>query len=191
MKEEEEPFEHVMPLRPGDVILRRKRPRRRLRVLPNIPAIFRFLRDMSIRTPLIPLLLTLVGLWLLFSLALYLAEGGVSEQITSYGRALWWSLAAMQTQGLNNPGPVTTSGIVIASVWSIFSTVAFFGVIVGLFYAYFMHPRRHPSRELISTLQYNLGELEDLSVGELEALRDGTTRIINAQISKLKEKSSR
>jgi len=43
---------------------------------------------------------------------------------------------------------------------------------------------------MISTIQYNLGELENLSASELEALRDATTRVIDAQISKLKEKSS-
>jgi voltage-gated potassium channel len=190
MKEEEEQFERVRPLRPGDVILRRKRPRRKLRVLPNIPAMVVFLKDVSARTPLVPLLLSLVGLWLLFSLALYLAEGGVSEQITSYRQALWWSFGAMHTMGVNNPGPVTPVGMVIGGIWGIIGTVIFFGVIIAIFYAYFMRPRQRPSRELITAIQYNLGELEGLSAGELETLRDATTRVIDAQISKLKEKSS-
>ena len=95
----------------------------------------------------------------------------------------------MQTQGANAPGPVTTSGIVIGAIWSIFSTVAFFGVIIGSLYAYFMLPRRHPSRELISALQYNLDELENLSTDELETLRDTIVRIVDAQISRTKEKS--
>ncbi len=190
MKEEEEPFERVRPLRPGDVILRRKRPRRKLRVLPNIPAMVIFLKDISARTPLVPLLLSLVGLWLLFSLGLYLAEGGVSEQITSYGNALWWSFGAMHTMGVNNPGPITPAGMVIGGIWGIIGTVIFFGVIIAIFYAYFMRPRQRPSRELITAIQYNLGELEDLSASELEALRDATTRVIDAQISKLKGKPS-
>jgi len=143
---------------------------------------------MATRTPLIPLILTLAGLWLLFSLGIYLAERGVNEQITSYGYALWWSFTAMQTQGANAPGPVTTSGIVIGAIWSIFSTIAFFGVIIGSLYAYYMHPRRRPSREIISAIQYNLGELENLSLDELEVLRDTLVRIVDAQISRLKEK---
>ncbi|MBA7647777.1 hypothetical protein ES703_55556 [subsurface metagenome] len=190
VKEGEELFERVRPLRPGDVVLRRKRPRRKLRVLPNIPAMVMFLKDVSARTPLIPLLLSLVGLWLLFSFGLYLAERGVSEQLTSYGDALWWSFGAMHTMGVNNPGPVTVVGRVIGGIWGIMGTVIFFGVIIGVFYAYFMRPRQRPSRELISAMQYNLGELEDLSASELEALRDATTRVIDAQISKLKENSS-
>ena len=188
MKEGEEPFERVRPLRPGDVILRRKRPRRKLRVLPNIPAFFRFLRDVSARTPLIWLLVALVVLWLVFSLGYYLAERGVNEQITSYSHALWWTFAAMQTQGAATP--VTASGRVIGLIWSIISTILFWGIMLSLFYAYFTRPVRRPSREMISTIQYNLGELENLSASELEALRDATTRVIDAQISKLKEKSS-
>ena len=96
----------------------------------------------------------------------------------------------MHTMGVNNPGPVTPVGMVIGGIWGIIGTVIFFGVIIAIFYAYFMRPRQRPSRELITAIQYNLGELEDLSAGELETLRDATTRVIDAQISKLKEKSS-
>ena len=95
----------------------------------------------------------------------------------------------MQTQGANAPGPITPAGIIIGSIWSIFSTVAFFGVIIGSLYAYFMLPRRRPTRELISALQYNLDELENLSTDELETLRNTVARIVDAQISRLKEKS--
>ncbi len=189
---EKERFEEVTPLLPGDKVLRvhRRRPHRRLRITPNIPAVFRFLRDMATKTPLIPLILTLAALWLLFSLGIYLAERGVNEQINSYGYALWWSFTAMQTQGANAPGPITTLGMVIGLIWSIFSTVAFFGVIIGSFYAYYMLPRRHPTRELISAIQYNLEEMENLSTDELEALRDTTVRIIDAQINRVRGKAS-
>jgi len=189
--EDKERFEEVRPLLPGDKVLRilRRRPRRRLRITPNIPAVFRFLRDIATKTPLIPLIVALAGLWLLFSWGIYLVERGVNEQITSYGYALWWCFTAMQTQGANAPGPVTALGIVIGSIWSIFSTIAFFGVIIGSLYAYFMLPRRRPSRELISAIEYNLEELENLSMDELEMLRDTVVRIVDAQISRLKEKS--
>jgi len=190
--EEKERFEEVRPLLPGDKVLRilRRRPRRRLRITPNIPAVFRFLRDMATKPPLIPLIVALVGFWLLFSLGIYLAERDVNDQIDSYGYALWWSFTAMQTQGANSPGPITTLGMVIGSIWSIFSTIAFFGVIIGSFYAYYMLPRRHPSREFINAIQYNLEEIENLSTDELEALRDTTVRIIDAQINRVRGKAS-
>jgi len=53
-----------------------------------------------------------------------------------------------------------------------------------------MLPRRRPSREMVNAIQYNLGELENLSIDELEMLRDTTVRVVNAQISELKQKSS-
>ena len=190
--EEKERFEEVTPLLPGDKVLRihRRRPRRRLRITPNIPAVFRFLRDIATKTPLIPLILALIGLWLLFSWGVYLAERGANEQITSYGYALWWSFTAMQTQGANAPGPITTLGIIMGSIWSIFSTIAFFGVIIGSLYAYFMLPRRRPSREIISALQYNLEQLENLSIDELEVLRETTVQVVNTKIRELKQKPS-
>ncbi len=84
---EEETLEELTPLQPGDKVLRirRRRPRRRLRLTPDIPGVFRFLRQIVTETPLIPLILALVGLWLLFSWGVYLAERGVNEQINSYG----------------------------------------------------------------------------------------------------------
>jgi len=96
----------------------------------------------------------------------------------------------MQTQGANSPGPITALGMLIGSIWSILGTIAFFGVIIGTLYAYFMLPRRRPSREIVSAIQYNLEQLENLSIDELEVLRDTTVRIVNAQIKELQQKSS-
>jgi voltage-gated potassium channel len=188
--DKEETLEELTPTARGDRVLRirRRRPRRRLRIAPDIPAVFRFLRQVTTETPLMPLLLVLVVLWLLFSLGVYLAERGVNEQISSYGYALWWSFTAMQTQGANSPGPITGVGMLIGAIWSIFSTIAFFGVIIGTLYAYFMLPRRRPSREIVGALQYNLEQLEKLSVDELKILRDTTARIVNAQIRELEKK---
>ncbi len=189
---EEETLEQLTPLQPGDKVLRirRRRPRRRLRITPDIPGVFRFLKRIVTETPLIPLILALIGLWLLSAWGLYLAERGANEQINSYGSALWWTFTAMQTQGANSPGPITASGMLIGSIWSIFGTIAFFGVIIGTLYAYFMLPRRRPSREIVSALQYNLEQLENLSIDELEVLRDTTVRIVNTQIKELQQKSS-
>ncbi len=189
---EEETLEELTPLQRGDKVLRirKRRPRRRLRMAPDIPAVFRFLKQIVMETPLVPLMLALIGLWLLSSWGVYLAERGVNEQITSYGYALWWTFTAMQTQGANSPGPITALGMLIGSIWSIFSTVAFFGVIIGTLYAYFMLPRRRPSREIVGALQYNLEQLDNLSVDELEVLRETTVQIVNAQIRESKQKSA-
>ncbi len=183
--------EQLKPLLQGDKVLRvrRRRPRRRLRFTPDIPGVIRFLKQIATETPLVPLTFALIALWLVSSWGVYLAERGVNEQINSYGYALWWTFTAMQTQGANSPGPITAPGMIIGSVWSILSTIAFFGVVIATLYAYFMLPKRRPSREIIGALQYNLEELEHLSIDELEVLRDTTVRIVDAQIRDLKEKS--
>jgi voltage-gated potassium channel len=189
--ENQEAPEQLKPLLQGDKVLRvrRRRPRRRLRFTPDIPGVIRFLKQIATETPLVPLTFVLIALWLLSSWGVYLAERGANEQINSYGYALWWTFTAMQTQGANSPGPITALGMIIGSIWSILSTIAFFGVVIATLYAYFMLPKRRPSREIIGALQYNLEELEHLSIDELEVLRDTTVRIVDAQIRDLKEKS--
>jgi len=191
MTDKETP-EHVKPLLRGDKVLRvrRRKSRRKLRFAPDIPGVLRFIKQIANETPLIALMFALIALWLLSSWGVYLAERGANEQISSYGYALWWTFTAMQTQGANSPGPITAPGMIIGAIWSIVSTVALFGVIIGTLYAYFMLPRRRPSREIIGALQYNLEELEHLSVDELEVLRDTTVHIVDAQIKDLKEKES-
>ena len=174
--EDKEKFEKIESRVLGNKTIRiRRRPPRR------------FLEDVATKTPLIPLLLALIALWILSSWGMYLAEHNSNEQISSYTDALWWSFAAMQTQGA--PGPITTAGMTIGAFWSILSTVAFFGVIIGTLYSYYMLPRRRPSRELIGAIQYNLEELEHLSIDELEALKETIARLVDAQIGRLKEKS--
>jgi voltage-gated potassium channel len=187
---EKDRFEEIDPHLSGDKVLRVRRRKRRtkLRIIPNLPGVFRFVRDVITQTPMVPLLLVLIVLWLVSSLGLYLVERDANPQLSSYTYSLWWSFTAMQTQGANAPGPITIPGMIIGGFWSIFSTIAFFGVIIGTLYSYYMLPRRRPSRELIGAIQYNLEEMENLSVDELEALKDITSRLLDAQINRLRNK---
>ena len=186
-----EKYENVGRNRPGDRVIHRKyrSSRRRLRILPSIPGILRFLLDIVRETPFVPLLLVLVFLWLFFSLLVYLVEGPVNEQFHSYWFTLWWTFTAMQTQGANSPGPVHPLGMIIGGIWSVIGTVIFFGVIIATIYSYYMIPKRRRSKVIVDALQYNLSEIEYLSIDELAALRDTVTNIVNARISDI-EKSS-
>jgi len=187
---EKDRFEEVDSHLSGDRVLRvrRRRHRARLRLIPNIPGVLRFVRDVTTHTPMVPLMLMLIALWLISSLGVYLVERDVNEQLSSYTNTLWWSFTAMQTQGANAPGPITIAGMIIGGFWSIFSTIAFFGVIIGTLYAYYMLPRRRPSQELIGAIQYNLDEMEHLSVDELETLKATISRLLDSQISRVKKK---
>jgi len=66
MEDKQKPYE-IKGQRPGDrtVRIQRRTHRRRLRVVPNIPGVLRFLWDIVSETPFVPLLLVLTGIWLL------------------------------------------------------------------------------------------------------------------------------
>ena len=188
---EEKQFERIPPTRPGQEVLRRKRrPRRRLRLVPNVPAFFRFLWDIVTGTPFLPMLFALVALWLLFSVGIYFADRGASgTTINSYGDALYAAVAAFSTSGIADM-PVTAAGKAFCGIWMALGSLIFFGTIVATVTTYFMFPRRRPSREIVATVQYNLEKLEDLSLEELEILKETTDGLIDARIAQVKETSS-
>jgi voltage-gated potassium channel len=177
--------------RPADKVVRitKRKHRRRLRTIPNIPGVIRFFGDIIHETPFVPLCFVIIVIFLISSLGIFLAEQPVNSQFDTFGHTLWWSFTAMQTQGANSPGPITPIGMIIGAIWSIIGTVAFFGVIIATFYAYYVDPKRRPSKAIIDALQYNLEELDNLSVDELGALKDTVANIVNAQIVKIEENS--
>ena len=177
--------------RPADKTVRitKRKHRRRLRTIPNIPGVIRFFGDIIHETPFVPLCFVIIVIFLISSLGIFLAEQPVNSQFDTFGHTLWWSFTAMQTQGANSPGPITPLGMTIGAIWSIIGTVTFFGVIIATFYAYYVDPKRRPSKVIIDALQYNLEELDNLSVDELGALRDTVTNIVNAQIAKIEKNS--
>jgi len=158
-----------------------------LRIIPNIPGVIRFFTDVIQETPFVPLFFVLIVIFLISSLGIFLVEKSVNPQLDTFGNTLWWSFTAMQTQGANSPGPITPLGIAIGATWSIIGTVAFFGVIIAMFYAYFVDPKRRPSKRIIDALQHNLGELDNLSVEELGVLKDTMINMINARIATIEK----
>jgi voltage-gated potassium channel len=185
----EKPFEELHPIRPGERVLRRRRgPRRRLRLVPNVPGVVRFLGVIFTQTPFLQMLLLFIVLWLLFSLGVYFADRDASgTTINSYGDALYCQVAAFSTSGIADM-PVTAPGKVFVGLWMALGSLLFFGTIVATVTTYYMLPRTRPSRQIISTIQYNLEKLEDLSLEELVTLKDITDRLIDAQMGKVKPK---
>ena len=177
--------------RPADKVVRitKRKHRRRLRTIPNIPGVIRFFGDIIHETPFVPLCFVIIVIFLISSLGIFLAEQPVNSQFDTFGHTLWWSFTAMQTQGANSPGPITPLGMIIGAIWSIIGTVAFFGMIIATFYAYYVDPKRRPSKAIIDALQYNLEELDNLSVDELGALKDTVTNMVNARIAKIEKNS--
>jgi voltage-gated potassium channel len=184
---DEKPFEKVSKTRPGHEVLRRKRqPRRRLRIAPNVPAGMKFLRIIITQTPFVPMLSILTVLWLLFSAAFYFAEHTANPDVSSYGQALWWTMAAVETMGTPFK-PITTAGELIGGIWAMFGVMLFWGTIVASVTVYFARRKEGTLKQIVSTVEYNLERLDDLSLEELELLKETTDRLIDVQIKKREE----
>ena len=138
----------------------------------------KFIQDVVIHTPIVRMTFLLVILWLLFSAGIYFGERGVEgTTITSYGRALYWGIAAFSTAGIADM-PVSGASEIIGAIWIVIGSIVFFGAIVATITAYFMRPLQRPSKQIIDTIEYNLEQLDDLSVDELEVLKETTDSLI-------------
>ena len=138
----------------------------------------RFAGDINQHTPFVGMVLLLVVLWLMFAAGLYFAERGVeSSTIDSYGKALYWGIAAFSTAGIADT-PVSTAARVVGGIWIVIGSVLFFGTIVATVTAYFMRPMQRPHKQIIETVEYNLEQLEELDVDELDLLRETVDTLI-------------
>lgn len=138
----------------------------------------RFVREVSTRTSLLALVGLLVVLWLAFSLGLYLAERGApGTTIASYGDALYWGVAAFSTAGIADT-PRSGLARAIGGLWIVLGSVLFFGAIVATVTAYFMRPLQRPDKQIIDTIEYNLEQLGDLSIDELDLLKETVDGLI-------------
>jgi voltage-gated potassium channel len=150
----------------------------------------KFVRDVVVHTPILKLTLLLVVLWLLFAAGLYFAEHGAEgTTITSYGRALYWGIAAFSTAGIADM-PVNGISEIIGAIWIILGSMLFFGAIVATITGYFMRPLQRPSKQIIDTIEYNLEQLDELSIEELELLKETTDALIE-HVERLKSAKER
>ena len=149
----------------------------------------RFIKDVSAHTPFTKMVIALILLWLLFSTGVYLAERNVEgSSINSYGEALYWGVAAFSTAGIADT-PITNTAQLIGGLWIIIGSVLFFGTIVATITTYFMRPMQRPHKKIIDTIEYNLEQLDDLTVDELDLLKETVNTLI-AHVEQLKEKQS-
>jgi len=146
----------------------------------------RFIKDVAAHTPLIKMVVALIILWLLFSAGIYVAERPVEgSSITSYAEALYWGVAAFSTAGIADK-PVSGTAQLIGGIWIVVGSVLFFGTIVATITTYFMRPMQRPHKKIIDTIEFNLEQLNDLSVEELDLLKK-TVDMLIAHVETLKE----
>ena len=185
MKEND--LEELTVTLPGDKVFRRTVKRhRKLRSVPNIPLVLRVFRDIITRTPFVPMFMTLTVLWLIFALGMYLVERNASgADMTSYGEALWWALASVETMGTPYE-PSTTAGYILGGIWAVLGVMVFWGTIIASVTVYFTNRRGSHSSRIVEIIHYDLDELEKLTLDELEGLRVNTNRLIDDRIAKVK-----
>jgi voltage-gated potassium channel len=147
----------------------------------------RFLKDVFVHTPIVRMVLLLFVLWHLSSTLLFLVERDLpGATINSYGAALYWSVAAFSTAGIAD-APLSGAGRLIGGLWIVLGSVIFFGAIVATVTAYFMRPMLRPHKKIIETIEYNLEQLNELSLEELELLK-GTVDTLITHVEHLKQR---
>lgn len=130
----------------------------------------KFIQDILLHTPFLKMLFLLIILWLMFSAGLYAVESGAEgTRITSYGNALYWGIAAFSTAGIADT-PLSGISQLIGGIWIVLGSSIFFGTIVATITTYFMRPLQRPARQIVETIEYNLEQLDDLSIEELDRL---------------------
>lgn len=150
----------------------------------------RFVTDIITRTPLLRMIFLLVVLWLVFATGLYWAERGIEgATITSYGHALYWGIAAFSTAGIADT-PLSGISLIIGGIWIILGSMLFFGTIVATVTAYFMRPLQRPAKQIVETIEYNLEQLDDLSIDELDLLKETIDTLI-VHVEHLKQAQER
>ena len=149
----------------------------------------RFIDDVITHTPIIKMVILLIVLWLLFSLGLYYFENDAAgTSINSLTEAFYWGVAAFSTAGIADT-PVTGAGQLLGGIWIVLGSMLFFGTIVATITTYFMRPMQRPHKKIIDTIEYNLEQMEDLTVEELDLLRETVDTLIE-HVEELKEKHS-
>lgn len=147
----------------------------------------RFISDIYTHTPLTKMVLLLISLWLVFSFGLYLLERGIAgSSLQSYSDALYWGVAAFSTAGIADT-PISGLARLIGGVWIVIGSLLFFGTIVATVTTYFMRPMQRPHKKIIDTIEYNLEQLDALSLDELDLLKETVDGLIT-HVEQLKAK---
>ena len=138
----------------------------------------RFIRDVLQFTPIIRLFTMLIFLWMGSSACMYWMESGVpGAAIQNYGDALYWGIAAFSTAGIADT-PATGGAKFIGGLWIVVGSLLFFGTIVATVTGYFMRPMQRPHKQIIDTIEYNLENMEDLDIRELDLLKETIDALI-------------
>ncbi len=102
---------------------------------------------------------------------------------------MYWCIAAFSTAGIAD-APQSGVAQLVGGIWIVVGSVIFFGTIVATVTTYFMRPLQRPSKKIIDTIEYNLEQLNDLTIDELDLLKETVDTLI-VHVEKLKEKQQK
>ena len=149
-----------------------------------------FVKDIWVHTPFARMVLLLIALWLASATAMYLAERDVpGSSITGFGNALYWGIAAFSTAGIADT-PRSGLALAIGGTWIVIGSMLFFGAIVATITTYFLRPMQRPGRRIIDTIEYNLEQLDELTIDELDLLKETVDTLIE-HVEHLKRKQAK
>ncbi|MEJ2395492.1 MAG: two pore domain potassium channel family protein [Candidatus Thiodiazotropha sp.] len=149
----------------------------------------RFYKDILLHTPFAKMLMLLIVLWMIFSGSLYLAEQSSDHpSLSSLGEAMYWGIAAFSTAGIADT-PNSGLAQLIGGLWIVIGSSLFFGAIVATITGYFMRPTQRPHKQIIDTIEYNLEQLNDLSMEELDLLKETIDTLI-VHVEQLNERKA-
>ncbi len=136
------------------------------------------------------MIVLLLVLWLCFSAAIYFSERSIQgATINSYGSALYWGIAAFSTAEIADT-PKSGIAKLFGGIWIVIGSTLFFGTIVATVTTYFMRPLQRPGKRIIDAIEYNLEQLNELNVEELELLKETVDTLI-IHVEKLKQKQTK
>lgn len=169
----------VRTQKPGDRVYRVRTRRTRLPLIERRLGALReaagLFSDIATQTPVPWLITTLVLLFLLAPIPVWLFERGADgAEMTSYWLGLWWAAAAFTTAGHSGVDLFSTGGRIVGSLFTVVSITLFWGSVLAAFSSYFILTWRRPKRQLIDTINYYLQRIEELTVEEIEDLEDMT-----------------
>jgi len=67
---------------------------------------------------------------------------------------------------------------IVGGIWIILGSMLFSGTIVATVTTYFMRPMQRPAKRIIDTIEYNLEQLDDLTIDDLDLLKETVDTLI-------------
>lgn len=96
--------------------------------------------------------------------------------------------AAFSTAGIAD-SPISDAARLIGGLWIVIGSTLFFGTIVATVTGYFMRPMQRPHKRIIDTIEYNLEQLGELNLDELDLLKETVDTLIE-HVEQIKKKQS-